>query len=330
LTGVRRISLRGVVVGYLVVPLLFWPSFVRAGSPPPGGCPAALTAEIPSRPAAAAEGTEFANQVLGKDSQERERSIEGELSRGNLPPFLRRLKPVTLRSQLASGRAVSITLCVMPDYLAIGSEGDFLRIPMDLHTATAVAHQFGFVLPTRKMVNAIYEQSEVHLSPEPMEPGPKMSSTAYYVTHNHRIAAQRAALGASPDALTAGHKKDVVMTNLLARNPGRIAIYGWHRHDGRPIQPLSTVHGASYADYSHGIRLVSKVVFVDGEATSIYRVLEDPAWASVLSDEGPVRNLSAILPAGPTRLARLERAPAGHPEAVSEEPGAGGSTAGAL
>ena len=27
----------------------------------------------------------------------------------------------------------------MPDYLAIGSDKDFLRIPMNLHTATAIA-----------------------------------------------------------------------------------------------------------------------------------------------------------------------------------------------
>ena len=30
--------------------------------------------------------------------------------------------------------------------------------------------------------------------------------------------------------------------------PDRVAIYGWHRPDGRPIQPLSTVHGFRYAD----------------------------------------------------------------------------------
>ena len=85
------------------------------------------------------------------------------------------------------------------------------------------------------------------------------------------------------------------MTNLLASNPGRIAIFGWHRLNGMPIQPLSTVHGACYADYSHGIRLVSETALVDGKSTSVYDVLQDPALARVLSDEGPIPNLRALL-----------------------------------
>ena len=90
------------------------------------------------------------------------------------------------------------------------------------------------------------------------------------------------------DALISGHKKDVVLTNRLARAGAKIAIYGWHRLSGTPIQPLSTVHSASYADYSHGIRLVSDIVLIDGEPWSIYRVLEDPWLARILSDEGPI------------------------------------------
>ncbi len=61
-----------------------------------------------------------------------------------------------------------------------------------------------------------------------------------------------------------------------------------------PIQPLSTVHGACYADYSHGVRLVSENVLVDGGTRSIYDVLQDPVLSKVLSDEGPIRNLRAL------------------------------------
>ena len=35
--------------------------------------------------------------------------------------------------------------------------------------------------------------------------------------------------------VVSGHKKDVVITNRLLRNPARAAIYGWHRLDGDPI-----------------------------------------------------------------------------------------------
>jgi len=287
----------------LFLPLLLWSSFVAAADLPGVGCPGALAAAIPGRLSSSPDGGHFAQQIPKGASEEREHAIAAELLRGNLPDFLRELKPVTLRSQLPNGRTVTATICVLPDYLAIGSDADFLRIPMDLHTATTVASRFGFALPTRKMVDAIYAQADAKLAPEPMPAGPQMSSTAYYVTHNDRIAAQRAELAAPPGALLAGHKKDVVLTGRLASKTGKIAIYGWHRRDGRPIQPLSTVHGAGYADYSHGIRLVSSVVFVDGEATSLATALRDPELASVLSDEGPLPDLGELMPAAPIPVA---------------------------
>jgi hypothetical protein len=153
----------------------------------------------------------------------------------------------------------------------------------------------GFILPTRKIVNAIYEQSAFHFAPEPMTPGPEMRSTEYYRIHNEKIEAQSRALGIDPGVLVSGHKKDVVITNRLAANPGRIAIYGWHRLDGMPIQPLSTVHGACYADYSHGIRLVSENVVVDGGTRSVYDVLQDPVLSKVLSDEGPINDPRGLI-----------------------------------
>ena len=85
------------------------------------------------------------------------------------------------------------------------------------------------------------------------------------------------------------------MTSLLDRNPGRIAIYGWHRLTGAPIQPLSTVHGACYADYSHGIRLVSEMALVDGQPVSIYDLMKDPQLSGIVSDEGPIRDLRQFM-----------------------------------
>jgi hypothetical protein len=85
------------------------------------------------------------------------------------------------------------------------------------------------------------------------------------------------------------------MTNRLWANLGRVAIYGWHRPDGTPIQPLSTVHGARYADYSHGVRLISLVAYVDGQARSLLELLEDPQFAETLSDEGPIRRVAELI-----------------------------------
>jgi hypothetical protein len=115
-----------------------------------------------------------------------------------------------------------------------------------------------------------------------------MTSTGYYQRHNSMIDQQSLTRGLSGGTLAAGHKKDVVLSNRLRRNPGHIAIYGWHRAKGDPIQPLSTVHGANYADYSHGIRLVAGVALIQGKTRPVSDVLQDAATAPVLSDEGPI------------------------------------------
>ena len=255
----------------------------------------ALTKKIPPRQRSAITGAEFAEQVSGMDEKEREQAILEQLRQGNLPQFLRSLKPVCLQYQFPDGRTITGTVFVMPDYLAIGSDEDFLRIPMNLHTAAAVASQFGFILPTPKIVDAIYDQSAYHFKPQPMLAGPQMRSTSYYSAHDQKIKEQRRLHGIPLGVLVSGHKKDVVITNRLGQKQDRIAIYGWHLCAGDPIQPLSTVHGSCYADYSHGIRLVSDTVWIEGKSRSIYDVLEDPKLAKVLSREGVVHHVREML-----------------------------------
>jgi hypothetical protein len=249
-----------------------------------------LTMRIPLRPNHALTGSEFAEYVSKMDPQQREQAILTEILRGNLPSFLRELVPVDL-NQMDHGRTLRATIFVMPDYLAIGSDKDFLRIPMNLYTATAIVARFGFVLPTKKIVDAIFEQSSYHFNPQPMPAGPQMRSTDYYRIHNEMIDQQAQTRKIPVGELVSGDKKDVVITNLLAAKPDRIAIYGWHRSTGDPIQPLSIWHGARYADYSHGIRLVSDMAIVNGETRSVYEILQDSSLAKVLSDEGPIRRI---------------------------------------
>jgi hypothetical protein len=250
---------------------------------------ASLIRNIPPRPAGGMSGSEFARSIYGLQGAQREQLILVQLKAGNLPDFLKRLVPVHLNQTSGDGKTTTVTLFAMPDYLSIGSNQDFIRIPMGLHAATAIADQYGFTLPTKKIVDAIFNQSAFTLKPEPLPAGDQMRSTAYYLTHNKMIRDQRLALGYPLGELISGHKKDVVLTNRLAAKQGKVAIYGWHRPSGVPIQPLSTVHGSHYADYSHGIRLISATALLDGQPCSIWTILEDPALAGVLSDEGAVR-----------------------------------------
>jgi hypothetical protein len=159
------------------------------------------------------------------------------------------------------------------------------------------------------MVDAIYAQSAVHLAPQPLPASSAMRSTAYYLHHDALVRAQRTELDAAPGLLISGDKKDLVLTNRLWSNLERVAIYGWHTLDGRPIQPLSTVHGWHYVDYSHGARLVSTRILINDKPEGLIAALQDTITARLLSYEGvmsgaheliarlaesPVRPLSAL------------------------------------
>jgi hypothetical protein len=265
-------------------------------------CDQALVRMIPARQGTDLSASDVVRRMDGLSETDREGFIAEQLLRGNVPAFLRRAAAVTLSGALASGRIVRITVCVLPDYLALGSDRDFLLVPLRLATALTVASFYGFVLPTRKIVDAIYQQAKVRLVPQPLPAADQMRSTGYYWRHNQAIQQQRASLGLPLGMLTAGHKKDLVITDRLWRNPERVAIYGWHQSSNKPIQPLSLVHGAQYADYSHGVRLVSTMAYVDGVAKPILEILEDPQLAPLLSDEGPIPHAAALLEALGARM----------------------------
>lgn len=255
-------------------------------SPVPAEPRAFELAAIPPRPAGALTGSEFAGRTAGMKGIDRQRAAVAEILRGNVPDFMRLVRPVRFSRELPSGRMEEAVVWVTPDYVSIGSAKDFLRMPLTHPSATAVANAFGCVLPTTRIVDAVYRQSKYHLVPDPLPPGPRMRSSEYFLRHRKLVERQRA--GIPPGELLAGHKKDVVLSQRLATRPDRVAIYGWHQRSGDPIQPLSTIHGSRYADYSHGLRLVWATVLIDGEERSVYDVLADPELAPILSDEGAI------------------------------------------
>ena len=154
-------------------------------------------------------------------------------------------------------------------------------------TAQHIADHYGFILPTTKIVDLIYKQADIKLEPITFTPNASMVSTGKYLQHNELI--EKQLRGKKLNQLIAGHKKDVVITNKLNHKAKKVAIYGWHRKNGKAIQPLSLVHGNYYSDYSHGIRLVSNTIEINGETHPIEIVLKDPSLAKIISYEGPVK-----------------------------------------
>ncbi|MDF1715709.1 MAG: hypothetical protein P1U75_03395 [Antarcticimicrobium sp.] len=258
-------------------------------------CDAPLTRDIPHRAARAPSGSAVMQELMNTGGGARDAAIVTQVLSGNLPAFLRTLKPVTLSGKLADGQQVRVTICVTPDYLSVGDDRDYVRVPMGLAAAARVASELGFLLPTPRMVDAIYSQAAVHVAPSPMTPGSKMASTAYLLEHDRTVDRQRSQVSREAGALTAGQKKDIVLTNRLLSKPGRVAIYGWHRPNGKPIQPLSTVHGAGYADYSHGVRLISRTAYLNGKQVDLNQIMQDRALASIVTGEGPIGNAERLL-----------------------------------
>jgi hypothetical protein len=137
-------------------------------------------------------------------------------------------------------------------------------------------------------VPALWGGRPVLAAPRPIAPSDSMTSLSVFLVHRDRLMAQRDSLGVPAGAWVAGHKKDVVITSTLFDKEGRVAIYGWHRENGSPIQPLYTGHGDSWVDYSHGIRLVSRRIRIDGVEHDLADLLTDPALAALVHPAGPL------------------------------------------
>jgi hypothetical protein len=218
-------------------------------------------------------------RIVGLNREEREAAVLAAVIGGNVPDFLRQFKRVPI-----AGEGMRGVIEVTPDYLAVGSDDDFVRVPMTPQTAQRIADAWGCVLPTRKMVDAIDAAAEVRLAPQPLTED--RESVAAFLLSNEKFDRQRA--GKPLGALTIGAKKDVVLSPRIFERPDRVAIYGWRQLDGMPIQPLTTVHVNWYVDYSHGVRLVRDAAAVDGKPVRVSQLLADPQRHALLSDEGPV------------------------------------------
>ncbi len=236
----------------------------------------------PPRATGSITGSEFQKQVSGVARVEREAAIVRELLAGNSPDTSKQLVPVQVRCVDKAGVSHSGIVFVMSDYLAIGDEVDSFRIPLSPNSAIQVANAFGASLITAKISDDIFAAATARLEPHPLTKDRDSAATFF---EHHRIIESQLTAHANK-RLVAGIKKDVVISNALKVKPHRVAIYGWHMPDGRPIQGLFAGHVDWYVDYSHGIRLMSKLVMVDGRPMDLSEVLNDPDLCALLSNEG--------------------------------------------
>lgn len=265
--------------GYSMMEPRAYDRFIQDSVPLPVSFP------IPPRKADAPTGSGFARMSEKLNAADRDSIAFNQIVSGNVPDMMRQPIYITQDSVTdAEGQPHKITICVLPDFIAIGDDADFLRIPLLPATAQKIADNFGCILLTRKVSDMIHKHSGLKLKPHPMTPDSTMTTVPVFSKHDSIIEAERKLTG-SDIALTSGHKKDIVITNRIADEQDRLFIYGWHYPDGTPIQPLSGAHNSMYVDYSHGVRLINDIVIIDGKAFSAKQILQDPVLYKLLSDE---------------------------------------------
>ena len=227
-------------------------------------------------------GESFFKTVASWGWKQRDSLALKEILSGNIPGFLIKFIPVSTEITDSSGKPHKAVFYVSPDYISIGTNEDFARVPLTAMAAQKIADSFNCILPTKKMVDIIYAQATVKPEPVPMFAYRDSSVTMWQ--HHLIIEGQRK----GRKGLIAGIKKDVVSSTKMLKEPkqDRVAIYGWQQLNGKPIQPLYTGHVNWYTDYSHGIRLVYRKIKINGREMDYTSILTHPIYYQLLSDEG--------------------------------------------
>lgn len=88
--------------------------------------------------------------------QKREDAIFEQITKGNIPDFMKEPQYVHVTFKGADGVMHIASYRVMPDYLAIGTNDDYVLVPMTGITAQKICDKMGFTLPTAQMVDQIY------------------------------------------------------------------------------------------------------------------------------------------------------------------------------
>jgi hypothetical protein len=245
-------------------------------------------------PASRLTGWDFMLQADSLGFWPLDSAIVSEVLAGNVPQAMRSFRKVVIHTAVtdsvpALAEPHTIELLVLPDYVMIGTDEDYVRMPMSPLAAQAIARELDCSLPTAYIVDRINDVAEGRLDIFAFRPrGNRNSDPIVYQDHNHVLMRMFEMRGYRLGQFISGLKKDIIQTcwrHLSPQYPHEVVIYGWHHPDGHPQQPMFLRHADYYADYSHGVRLVSNHVLVDGVHYNLPDLLRHPVLYALLSDE---------------------------------------------
>lgn len=229
--------------------------------------------------------TQLLSELPNDPGEERERMVRDFALRGDVPAHIQTWCTVPVEHEGLTGE-----FYCTPDFLSIGSDDDWARVRINGVTAELIGEVAKAMLPTRKMVNAIYAASN-KLAAKSWGPpyDHSMMCTHRWQPQDAAINQQIQSKGYERGSLMEGHAKNVVIGMGLSASHGQqIGIYGWFTSEGRAIQGPGVqwkAHEWSYTDYSQCIRLVHKEMLVGSKVMAVTDVLKDPALYPLISDE---------------------------------------------
>jgi|GEM_PF-6199433 len=244
---------------------------------------------------------------------------------GNVPDWMAELTTLSLQVP-HKGEVLRGEVQLLPDYLCIGSNTDFLHIPFDQLASQLIAEKLGMSVPTARVCHALYQHlrqnkpdrclnaiTRDYSVPDSQRgadtpKGVAQTATDAYIEHSEAIQARQRSRGLRNGTVVAGHKKDVTLSSRLHEDPNRIAFHGFYSaathlpfepclepsNAGKPtcqadFPALAHRNEGRFSDYAQGLRLMSRGVKIEGAFVEIEKVLDDNRLAWLLSAEGPIR-----------------------------------------
>lgn len=216
----------------------------------------------------ATTGTDFLNEISSmKTAPEWSAAALRHLLNGESPSWIdsKHWLPVTAQIDDGKGTVHRLTYYVSPDYISVGTDQDFALAVLTPMDAQKLADSIGAILPTRRMALAIYNAASQKIPLSDVKNPPSGSGIAPLAVSqidtpgaiSNARAIDRLRYTVPPqNGIIDGHRKNVVIGPNL--DGSKVAIYGGAGGsvDGVFWQPYSTIHDSTYADYSHGTRLI--------------------------------------------------------------------------
>ena len=151
-------------------------------------------------------GSEFYRIATSFSVKQRDSLFLALANEGNIPAFFQKFVPINTKLKDKNGILHQVKFYVSPDYLMIGSNKDYARVPVSPFTAQVLADKMNCFLPTALIVDQIYLHSKHQLSPIPMFAF--RDSTPTFWQHHLMIEGQLRNKG---KGLVAGIKKDLII-----------------------------------------------------------------------------------------------------------------------